>query len=285
MPQSSTSLIIRTEVDVKEGSIQIEDFLNSTDDFVVIGRQNFTLTNHSRIFVLTPHKSGTTALGLAFRMMGFLPGYPYPSSYYGSMIYKCIANSTEHPSSSEFVKTMQEYVSHPKHSKVKPDAPIYFEDSPWNHGNCFKHIQSQYPNSLFVLTVRETGSWIKSFKTWTTSTMKGSFRAPCYQCVLRTNYGSFETDLGNNIISLNESQWISNRLQRDQHIVNFFSGLSSSPGGLLQYRRACSNYDGPPFTTASTLLLTKTLGWEPFAFLNFPVPRNKSFPVKNVQPK
>lgn len=275
---------------VKEGSIriQIKDFLTSTDDFIVIGRQNFNITSLSRVFVLTPHKSGTSSLGRAFEMMGFRH-YDFTDDYYRGLILKCRANS--HPSSAEFVKYMQECASHPKTFPDKTlsnlessDAPIVFEDSPWNHGNCYKHIQSHYRNSLFVLSMRETESWIKSFKTWTTSTMKGTFRSSFYQCLVRTNYGSYETDHENNIISLNESQWISNRLQRDQEIVDFFSGFSPS-SGVLPPRRgdACNEYDGPSSTTSSTLLLTKKLGWEPFAFLNFPVPRNKSFPIVNRQ--
>jgi len=51
--------------------LNVSGFLDSKNDFVILGNQNFVLTNRTRFFVDSPHKSGTTSLGIAFQMMGF----------------------------------------------------------------------------------------------------------------------------------------------------------------------------------------------------------------------
>ena len=59
--------------------VDVSKFINSTQDFLVLGKQNFNLTDGTKVFVLSPHKSGTTSLGVALKMVGIevAPEIPY----------------------------------------------------------------------------------------------------------------------------------------------------------------------------------------------------------------
>jgi hypothetical protein len=44
-----------------------------------------------------------------------------------------------------------------------------FEDRPWNHIDFYKILDEKYPNSKFILTIRDTDNWIESYKRWNKS--------------------------------------------------------------------------------------------------------------------
>lgn len=158
-----------------------------------------------------------------------------------------------------------------------------FEDSPWNHGNCYKVAQANFPDALFILNVREPARWITSFTKWISVTRQNLFLHPSYQCVLRTNCGAFKM----NPFELDQEDWVQRRLERDQAIVDFFTGHApKKPLGNVSFQRPCGDFEAPPFLkpSSSTLLLLRTLDWRPFEALGFSLP-NASFPYSNKQKK
>jgi hypothetical protein len=45
-----------------------------------------------------------------------------------------------------------------------------FKDRPWNVWEAYKHLDRRYPDSLFILTIRDPESWWRSVNQWVTTT-------------------------------------------------------------------------------------------------------------------
>lgn len=89
-----------------------------------------------KIFCIGFHKTGTTSLALALEMLGYQVTGP---------------NGVRDPNIAQNVYNLAE-------SLVKKyDA---FQDNPWPI--IYKYLDEKYPNSKFILTVRDSKSWIKS---------------------------------------------------------------------------------------------------------------------------
>lgn len=41
-----------------------------------------------------------------------------------------------------------------------------FEDRPWNHDDFYKKLDEKFPDSKFILTIRDTDNWIESYRRW-----------------------------------------------------------------------------------------------------------------------
>lgn len=42
-----------------------------------------------------------------------------------------------------------------------------FQDSPWNYPGMYQLFEKAYPNSKFILTIRDSKRWLSSWKAWT----------------------------------------------------------------------------------------------------------------------
>lgn len=268
------------KIQQRQPRVDILDFIDDpTQDFLVLGKQDFRLTNETKVFLLTPHKSGTSSVAAAFEQMKLI--HDSEADYYQGLHVKCLANVTC-PTTAQFNEFMME--------KLKGQrGPTGYEDSPWNHGDCYKQIQATVPDALFVLNVREPSDWIKSFTKWTTVTMRDPYKMASYQGLIQTNYGRIEVNNESYVTNLDQEEWLQNRLQRDQEIVDYFTGYSTTTTTTTNHSqhnlplRGCSDFAGPPFLNGtSTLLLVRSLSWRPFKALGFSVPRR---PFPSLQPK
>jgi hypothetical protein len=90
----------------------------------------------TKVFCIGFHKTGTTSLAEALKVLGYRVTGP---------------NGVKDPNIAENVLSMA-------YSLVdKYDA---FQDNPWPI--IYKELDSRYPDSKFILTVRDAGSWIRS---------------------------------------------------------------------------------------------------------------------------
>ena len=90
----------------------------------------------SKVFCIGFHKTGTKSLGVALTMLGYRVTGP---------------NGTQDPNIENTVLTMA-YELVPKY-----DA---FQDNPWPI--IYKELDVKFPDSKFILTLRDPESWIKS---------------------------------------------------------------------------------------------------------------------------
>jgi len=95
---------------------------------------------YNKIFGIGGIKTGTSSLGKCFEILGF--------SHKGwdqRLYLKC--------KKGDFKETLKE--------SMKFEA---FEDLPWSFEDFYKKLDKKYPKSKFILTVRDTKSWINSYK-------------------------------------------------------------------------------------------------------------------------
>ena len=90
----------------------------------------------SKVFCIGFHKTGTTSLGNALKTLGYKVTGP---------------NGVNDPDISKNVYAIADSLIH------EYDA---FQDNPWPI--IYKYLDEKYPNSKFILTLRDSNSWIKS---------------------------------------------------------------------------------------------------------------------------
>lgn len=89
-----------------------------------------------KVFCIGFHKTGTTSLAVALRMLGYRVTGP---------------NGTRDPDIAENVYTMADELV------ARYDA---FQDNPWPV--LYRHLDENYPGSKFIMTIRSPDSWIRS---------------------------------------------------------------------------------------------------------------------------
>ncbi len=174
--------------------------------------------NINKIFGIGFHKTGTKSLASAFRKLG----------------YKCCAGVGIHE------ENLQENIYEMAFSMVeKYDA---FQDNPWPI--LYKELDLKFPNSKFILTVRDTENWIKSLVNHCKRR-----KTPMRKWI----YGK-ANPLGN------EKLYIRRYEQHNQEVIEYFK---DRPESLL------------------IMDITKGEGWEKLCpFLGKEIPQVE-FPVKN----
>ena len=91
-----------------------------------------------KIFGIGVAKTGTVSLGLALKRLGF-----------NHISYDENLNEKYNQGEYEIIlKSAEKYDS--------------FEDGPWNQGNFYKMLDKRFPQSKFILTIREMESWVSS---------------------------------------------------------------------------------------------------------------------------
>ena len=97
-----------------------------------------------KIFIIGCHKTGTTSVSRALTEFGYTFIHePHSYAY------------IKHESSGEYDEL-----------KIPISKFDVFNDSPWNHADLYKWLYKNYPNAKFILTIRDTESWLGSYSRW-----------------------------------------------------------------------------------------------------------------------
>lgn len=148
----------------------------------------------SKIFVIGSNKTGTTSLSKSLSILGFrvCPEYCYVPD-------------------SKILKNFQDGL----YKELFDMVELYdaFEDRPWNHTDFYQILDKKYPNSKFILTIRDTDKWITSVKKW--GNKIGLFNPEFYKIVSETCYG-VDSYLEN------ESIMKAKYNERNYEIINYF---------------------------------------------------------------
>jgi hypothetical protein len=112
------------------------------------------LENRDKVFIIGAHKTGTTSLDRSLQILGYNT-YPTWLSYKENGLIEDFKNEN----CEVIFDLLTQY-----------DA---FNDSPWNHGDFYKELDKKFENSKFILSIRESNSWLGSLIRWDA---KGNFR-------------------------------------------------------------------------------------------------------------
>ncbi|MGB3295829.1 MAG: sulfotransferase family protein [Phormidesmis sp.] len=176
-----------------------------------------------KVFCIGAAKTGTTSLGRALDILG------YSHKPYSFELSRRSYQSGDYEAVFEEVK--------------KFDS---FDDGPWNRDDFYKRLDERFPDSKFILTVRDVQSWIKSHEKHFSS--DGLRQIPEELWMGRYDEGK-KADL------------IERQEKRDEEVLTYFK---TRPSQLL------------------VLDICGGEGWEKLCqFLDLPIP-NKPFPVANV---
>ena len=100
------------------------------------------------------NKTGTSTIKHCFRVLQLTP-IASPTTYSPEVLKK-IHHFYDQKNYGDMLKLAERYKS--------------FEDRPWNMWSMYRHLHERFPDSLFILTVRDTESWWRSTERWITIT-------------------------------------------------------------------------------------------------------------------
>lgn len=121
------------------------------------------------------NKTGTSTLKHCFQALGLTP-IASPTTYVREE-RKQIRHFLQHKNYVEMLDLAENYKS--------------FEDRPWNMWSMYRRLHERFPDSLFILTVRDTESWWRSTEHWIT--IRKPKVLPLYQLHLRVQQLSKES--------------------------------------------------------------------------------------------
>lgn len=110
-----------------------------------------------RVFCVGMNKTGTSTLKHCFEILGLGP-IASPKTY-DRTIRRQLEQFYKH-------KTYDAMLDLAEHYKA-------FEDRPWNMWTMYRHAHERFPDSRFILTVRDPESWWRSTERWITVTKPG----------------------------------------------------------------------------------------------------------------
>ena len=143
----------------------------------------------NKIFGIGFQKTGTSSLGIALDILGY--------NVCGYNPFRPYANSKDLSSEILLEKCYQLAENH--------DA---FKDTPWPI--FYQELDQKYPNSKFILVVRNTSSWIDS-----TVRDFGEYPNAIHQLIYGVSYPK-----------TNESVWIERYEQHNQEVIDYFQNRS-----------------------------------------------------------
>lgn len=105
------------------------------------------LQKKHKVFVIGSHKTGTTSLEKCLNILGYKL-FPLSDSYKKEGLIFDLEKKN--------------------YDKIINAAKPYngFADSPWNHSDFYKTIDSTFEESKFILSVRDSKNWVESLKKW-----------------------------------------------------------------------------------------------------------------------
>ena len=107
-----------------------------------------------RVFCIGMNKTGTSTIKHCFRVLQLTP-IASPTTY-SPEVLKSIHHFYDRKNYGDMLKLAERYKS--------------FEDRPWNMWSMYRHLHERFPDSLFILTVRDAESWWRSTERWITIT-------------------------------------------------------------------------------------------------------------------
>ena len=107
---------------------------------------------HQRVFGIGMNKTGTTSLKRCFGALDLYPIAP---------------NALESVEMKEAVRGLFEQGDYEPILKMAADYRS-FEDRPWNVWEMYQRLDQRFPDSRFILTIREPESWWRSTGRWIT---------------------------------------------------------------------------------------------------------------------
>ena len=155
-----------------------------------------------KYFGIGAHKTGTTSLLEAFKILK----------------YKC---HDEYDAYKLWLDYIEGYYNTLKWASQDSTMEFY-QDSPWNLQDFYKKLYFWNPKSKFILTLRDSESWFKSFCNWNGNRTNMWWHSPWTHRNLYLN--------NQNTILPYKDQYISIYENRNQEIIEFFK---NKPNQLL----------------------------------------------------
>ncbi len=161
------------------------------------------MTNR-KVFGIGSIKTGTTTLGIALKSLGL-------NHLHGGQ---------------ETADTMMPFLISGEYKKIYDtvDKSDSFEDIPFCYGEFYRILLDRYPESKFILTVRDSESWVQSMISQFRSTGE-EFDSPLkksYKHGWMGAYEYFKLTYGDIIISQNKKYVIDTYEKRNEEVISFF---------------------------------------------------------------
>lgn len=124
------------------------------------------IQNHTKYFCIGNNKTGTTSIEKAFKNLGFIVGNQ---------------RKAELLMDDYFDNNFTAIIKYCKSAEA-------FQDVPFSYPNTFKHIDKAYPNSKFILTIRDSSEqWYHSLTSFH-SKLFNHGQLPTWEVLKNTNY-------------------------------------------------------------------------------------------------
>lgn len=106
-----------------------------------------------RVFCVGMNKTGTSTMRHCFEILDLVPiASPSTRSVHDRAAIKKFHSDHDYQ---ELIEVARNYKA--------------FEDRPWNMWEAYRHLDQHFPDSLFILTVRNTETWWTSIENWVAS--------------------------------------------------------------------------------------------------------------------
>jgi predicted O-linked N-acetylglucosamine transferase (SPINDLY family) len=176
------------------------------------------LINKPRIFNISCNKTGTTSLEHLFvNSFGFRL-FNYMKLFYAN---KTLVDDV-------FIK--QDYTELLK--TIENSKTNFFSDIPFNLSNIYKILDKNYPNSKFILSIRNTESWINCLKKWLIKIKVELLNTPFYYCSKKWVQYAFPKTMNENWEIINEDLLAHLYEKHNNDIIDYFKGTDK----LLVYK-------------------------------------------------
>ena len=171
-----------------------------------------------RIFNISCNKTGTTSLEHLFvKSFGFKL-FNYMKLFYTN---KTLVDEV-------FIK--QDYTNLLK--IIENSKTNFFSDTPFNSSNIYKILDKNYPNSKFILSIRNTESWINCLKKWLIKIKVELLNTPFYYCSKKWVQYAFPKTMNENWEIINEDLLAQLYEKHNNDIIDYFKGTDK----LLIYK-------------------------------------------------
>ena len=209
----------------KNEKLRIENLINKSKYRFNIKSPNFNtlfLNLHNkhlpRIFNLGHCKTGTTSLEHLFVNSFGFKLFNYMKLFYTN---KTLVDDV-------FIK--QDYTNLLK--TIENSKTNFFSDTPFNLSNVYKILDNEYPNSKFILSIRNTESWINCLKKWLIKIKIELLNTPFYYCSKTWVQYAFPKTMNEQWEIINEDLLVYLYEKHNNDIIDYFKGTNK----LLVYK-------------------------------------------------
>jgi len=134
-----------------------------------------------------------------------------------------------------------------------------FDDTPWNCLDTLPKIKEMYPDSKYVLTIRDEEEWFKSMVKWYNNDIQNFRGGKIARVIYDRQLKFFNYNISNMyILNTNKGKWIDWYNKRNQYIIDDFANSDR----LLVYKIENNSWDD------LCSFLDKPIPSKPFPHLN-----------------